>query len=187
MTAPGDTAADPDAPLMKLIVKGDLKAFEELVARWQVRLMNFFLRCGVQNDAEDLTQQTFLRIYRYRDRYRATARVSTFLYLIARQVWVDHWRKRQRLARTADAFSAEIEIAAADFESPENPLLLDLPAALDQLSPALREVVERSFLMDQPHQEIADAMNIPVGTVKSRLFNALRSLRAFFDGKRGES
>ncbi len=187
MTAPDDTTPDPDAPLMRLIVKGNLEAFEELVARWQVRLMNFFLRCGVRNEAEDLTQQTFLRIYRYRDRYRPSARVSTFLYLIARQVWVDHWRKRRRIERTADAFTQEIQIAAADCGLPENPLLLDLPAALDRLSPALREVVERSFLMDQPHQEIADAMNIPVGTVKSRLFNALRSLRAFFDGKRGDS
>ena len=81
---------------MLLAGAGDRDAFELLVRRHHQPLLNFFLRMGVDRDAEDLVQQTFIRLYNYRQRYRPSAKFTTFLYLLARQVWVDELRRRGR-------------------------------------------------------------------------------------------
>lgn len=172
---------DDDRTLMSRTSRGDMVAFEELVHRWQVKIRSFFLRCGTGSDAEDLTQQTFLRIYRYRDRYQPTAQVSTFLYLIARQVWIDHWRRATRHANLMCQCKTQAEIEITPTQNHVRPEKLDIAAALESLPESHRQVVERSFLFGQSHSEIALALGIPEGTVKSRLFNGLRKLKDFFN------
>ncbi|MGQ9662388.1 MAG: RNA polymerase sigma factor [Kiritimatiellia bacterium] len=92
--------ADRDADLMLEVADGSEEAFAELIRRHQDSLLNFFVRMGAHYHAEDLVQETFLRIFRWRKRYRPTARFRTFLYVVARHVWVDNCRRlftRERL------------------------------------------------------------------------------------------
>lgn len=172
-----DTPEAPDdRDLMRRACAGDREAFTELVRRHQRPLLNFFRRCGVYNDAEDLVQQTFIRLYRYRDRYRPTAKLTTFLYLLARQVWIDELRRRTRLERLHKGLQAEPEPVAAPESQPDRGRM-DLDRALAVLPEGLRMVVIMGIYQDLPYAEIAAALKIPVGTVKSRMFNALRLLR----------
>lgn len=160
---------------MLLSRQGDRSAFEALVRRHQRRLLNYFIRSGVSTDAEDLVQQTFLRLYRYRNRYSARAKFTTFLYLLARQVWIDELRRRTRRRRLSDSLAAEPDNAPPAV----TPALADdLQQALAGLSERLRAVVTLGVLQELAYPEIAKILKIPVGTVKSRMFNALRELRA---------
>lgn len=154
----------------------DQAAFSVLIRRHQRPLMNFFLRCGVYGDVEDLAQETFLRLYRYRSRYEPRAKFTTFLYLLARQVRIDALRRHRRraalhLRAAADARQEFVPSAVACGGR------LDVEAALASLSDPMREVVVLSVLQGLTQREVAEVLKIPVGTVKSRLFTALHRLR----------
>ena len=87
---------DDDRELMLLAGSGSRPAFDEIVRRWQGRLLSFFFRqCGDRELAEDCTQEVFVRLYRARDRYTPTARFPTFLFTIARNLWIDVARAHQ--------------------------------------------------------------------------------------------
>jgi len=171
---------DEDVALMARVQHGDEEAFAILVRKHQKKIVNFFLRSGVQSDAEDLTQQTFLRLYRYRDRYRPTAKVTTFLFLLTRQVWIDELRRRARFDRLTSALNADVsdvtdtsaadEVAATDDWG-------DVTKALASLPEGQRLVVELGVYQELPYAEIAQILSIPEGTVKSRMFHALAHLR----------
>ena len=177
-------SAEPDdRDLMKRACQGDREAFTAIVRHHQRPLLNFFRRCGVQTDAEDLVQQTFIRLYRYRDRYRPSAKLTTFLYLLARQVWIDELRKRQRSERLRKGLAAEPLPEEAAVTQPEQGRM-DVAAALTTLPEGLRLVVVMGIYQDMAYADISAALKIPVGTVKSRMFNALRLLRQTLDGGR---
>ena len=174
MTVPFD--ADDDRALMLRACAGEREAFAILVARHQQPLLNFFRRAGVYTDAEDMVQQTFIRLYRYRDRYRPSAKLTTFLYLLARQVMIDEARRRRRRERFQESWQEETEQVAAPDTGPKAGRL-DLDMALATLPEALRLVVVMGIYQQMPYADIATVLRIPVGTVKSRMFNALRQLR----------
>ena len=170
-------SAEPDDRiLMQRACQGDREAFAALVRRHQRPLLNFFRRCGVQTDAEDLVQQTFIRLYRYRDRYTPSATLTTFLYLLARQVWIDELRRRQRSERLRKGLEAEPPPAEAPVTQPKHGGM-DVEAALAALPEGLRMVVVLGIYQGLAYADVAAALKIPVGTVKSRMFNALRLLR----------
>ena len=169
-----------DAALMWRVRNDDRDAFAALVRRHQKMLLNFFARSGVQYDCEDLVQQTFLRLYRYRDRYVARAKVTTFLFILARQVWIDELRRRKRHERLVSGLAAE---PRETFAEPAAAGGMDLGPALARLPDGLRQVVELGVYQDLPYAEIAKILGIPVGTVKSRMFNALAKLREYLEEK----
>jgi RNA polymerase sigma-70 factor, ECF subfamily len=179
MDTPDPNPADPDsdAALMALARVDDRHAFAVLVRRHQKMLLNFFIRSGVQYDAEDLVQQTFLRLYRYRDRYLPRAKFTTFLFLMARQVWIDELRRRSRTGRLADALAREPEPPNAAGGPPPERGGLDIADAVAALPEAMRQVVELGVYQDLPYTEVAHILGVPEGTVKSRMFNAIRMLR----------
>ena len=178
--SPSPTPEDPDAILMVRARDGDLAAFEELVRKHQHPLMNFFARLGVTGDVEDLAQETFVRLYRYRARYRPTAKFTTYLYLLARQVRIDFLRRTIR----RDALHERVAKEAPQQEEPSavaQGARIDVATALSHLTDAMREVVVLSILQGLPHAEVAEILGIPVGTVKSRLSIALHRLREIMD------
>ncbi len=163
-----------DWDLMALLADGRNEAFEALVRRHQRALVNFFSRLGADGDgADDCAQETFLRLFRYRDRYRPSAPFRSFLYTLARHTWAD-WRRRRERRRTVSIDGHE-EKASADDGARDD--LLDLDAALRSLPEHLRWVVTLSVYQGLAYAEIAEVLEIPVGTVKSRMFHAVRRLR----------
>lgn len=165
--------------MLRVRSRNDREAFAVLVTRHQKMLLNFFVRSGVYHDCEDLVQQTFLRLYRYRDRYVATAKFTTFLFLLARQVWIDELRRRKRHERLKESLAAEphpefVDAAQASMGESGD---MDLARALARLPENLRQVVELGVYQELPYAEVSKILGIPVGTVKSRMFNALAKLR----------
>lgn len=171
---------DADAALMLCVKQGDRKAFETLIRRHQGPLVNFFRGSGVHTHAEDLVQETFLRLYRYRDRYQAQAKLTTFLYLLARQVWIDHLRKQQRRRRLEEPMQ---EHTPEPMMPP--PALRgeghDLIDALATLPEAMRDAVLLCAAQGLSQGEAAEILGVPVGTVKSRVSYGLKRLRAWIE------
>jgi RNA polymerase sigma-70 factor (ECF subfamily) len=170
---------DADVLLMLQVAKGDNSAFETLVKRHQKPLLNFFVRMGAYSDSEDLVQDTFVRLHRYRERYQPTAKFTTFLYVLAHRVWADLGRKMQRRDRLSASLQTEVETSSQTAIASPMPIM-DVEAALDKLSDKLRDVIVLNIYQGLRYQEIADVLNIPLGTVKSRINLAITALREIF-------
>lgn len=159
---------------------------ERLMAKarkFEKNLLNFFWRQGVSYfEGEDLLQETYLRLWKYRDRYKETAKLSTFLFLLARQVRLDALKAQSRRIKREDGWTKERPEATA--ESPAYCTKEDVRWAVAQLSEPLREVVELGVFQDLPYAEVAEILSIPVGTVKSRMSNALKKLKEVLDDER---
>ncbi|MCR5751142.1 MAG: RNA polymerase sigma factor [Kiritimatiellae bacterium] len=149
--------------------------------RFEKNLLNFFWRQGVSpSEGEDLVQETYLRLWKYRDRYVPTAKLSTFLFTLARQVRIDNLRRRVRRQEREELYWKD------SVEPPPSPnggadARWDARWALSKLSEPLRDVVELGLMQDLPYAEVAEILGIPVGTVKSRMSNALKKLKEVFD------
>ncbi len=181
-----------DAELMAMSAKGDDSAFAEIVSRYQDVLLNFFMRKGVSfADGQDLAQRTLLRLWRYRHRYEPTAKFTTFLFLLAGQVAIDFIRAEGRRNGLQEDLEreAEAEATAGTMHSAGETSVVCRPAepddaqgervrrAVASLPPGLRDVVELGVFQDLPYAEVSEILGIPVGTVKSRMFNALKKLK----------
>lgn len=171
-----DYESMPDAELMAQVRRGRRDAFLTLVRRHEKPLLNFFRNLGVYNDAEDLAQDTFLRVYRYRKRYKPKAKFTTFLYLLARQVRIDMLRKLRRREELAGELREHAEADEAERRERREPET-DVDELLQSLPDGMREVVVLNIYQGLRYQEISDVLDIPVGTVKSRMFHALRNMK----------
>ena len=178
----GEGDFDIDAALMHQTAAGSEASFATLVGRHQKSLLNFFVRMGAYSDGEDLVQETFVRLYRYREKYQSSARFSAFLYHLARNVWADHGRKSARIERLSDSLR---DLGHGQEQAPENRRgdHRDVEAALEKLSPKLREAVVLNIYQGLRYQEVADALGIPLGTVKSRINLALNALKEILHEK----
>ncbi len=164
-----------DTALMEHIGNGGLDAFAELVKRYQKPLLNFFLKLGVEQDAEDLVQKTFLKIYASRDSYRPCSRVLTFLFCVARNLWIDWLRskcRRENMMREYSERMASVNPSQKPLES-----FLDVKSAIAALPPQLRLVITLTIYHGLTYREAAQVLNVPIGTVKSRMHAAIAKLR----------
>ena len=182
-TPPPASAQDPsdaeDVALMLRAAADDAGAFSALVRKHEKSLANFFARNGVYRDVEDLAQLTFLKLHRARRGYRPTAKFTTFLYLLARQVLVDHVRATRRRAKLHEEAGKEMDsVQPAPRSRGEGQ---DARAALDSLSPWMRETVVLVVMQGLAYHEAAEVLRVPVGTVKSRVSAALRQMKAFLE------
>ncbi|MCX6997667.1 MAG: RNA polymerase sigma factor [Kiritimatiellaeota bacterium] len=180
MEVPDNLSEMDDLALMAAVQAGRREAFALLIGRHQTKLVNFFRRQGAYHDAEDLTQETLLRLFRYRHKYRPTAKFTTFLYTLAWHAWVDHLRrmqKRERIAARGAAEQRDCDERAQD----QARLRLDAQTALAQLSEKLRSVVVLSLYQGLRYEDIAAVLDVPVGTVKSRMFMAMSKMKEYFE------
>lgn len=169
-----------DFALMAQVRGGDEQAFRALVDRHRRPLLNFFARLGASSHGEDLAQETFVRLWNYRIKYKPAAKFTTFLYTLARHAWLDSVRRQVRFRLFSDRYRAEMP-AATDGGLGRLRKDLDIQAALEQLSPRLRETLVLAVHQGLAYDEIAAILRIPVGTVKSRISNALAFLKERFD------
>ncbi|WFB34870.1 RNA polymerase sigma factor [Kiritimatiellota bacterium B12222] len=171
--------SETDEELMrKVAVNHDQAAFVELMNRYQQMLVNHFIRRGVYQEYEDLAQDTFFKIYKARRRFRSQESFRAWMFTIAQRVWIDHLRKSGRRNRREDAFRAEPTV---DKFHPKHQQKHDADWGLAQLSDIHRDVVVHSVYDQLSHVEISKILQIPEGTVKSRLHNGLRQLREIFE------
>jgi RNA polymerase sigma factor (sigma-70 family) len=168
---------DPDAQLVHLCVRGHGPSWEELVRRHTRRVYNLCYRfTGNAAAAEDLSQEVFLRVYRtlgsYEPNYGAFA---TWLTSVTRNLLVDHYRrtKRDRLTDSIDDAPQAAEVHAADRTPHQQAEATELSAqvqmGLERLSPDLREAVILRDLQGMEYGEIRKVLQVPEGTVKSRI------------------
>ncbi len=143
-----------------------------------------FRRLGLDlHDAEDCAQDTFLRFERARPGYRPAAPLSAFLLRIAHSVYVD-WCRRQRVRRVVRQAAPEDRLErlpSAETLAPGE--ALDVGRAVEALPEHLRVVVELTVRRGLGYREAGERLGIPVGTVKSRMFHAVRRLRAALGGE----
>jgi RNA polymerase sigma-70 factor, ECF subfamily len=174
-----------DAELVAAINNGDAAAFEVLYFRYRDWVVGLAYRFTGDSDAAlDVLQETFLYVLRKFPGFRLTANFKTFLYPAVRNLSIAARRKAARYQATADELEQLEHAPAPTAACPEAG---DLPVVLSGLPEEQREVLRLRFVDGLSLAEIATAMDIPLGTVKSRLHNALQALRAdertrsFFD------
>ena len=147
--------------------------------KFEKNLLNFFWRQGVSySEGEDLVQETYLRLWKYRREYVPTAKLSTFLFLMARQVRIDALRRQARRVNQEENWGRDRPTSE---EPRQFGVREDVRWALAKLSEPLRDVIELAVFQDLPYAEVGEILGIPVGTVKSRMHNALKELREIFD------
>lgn len=175
-----------DIELMRLASEGRLEPFACLVRRHQRPLLNFFLRLGARTEAEDLVQETFVRVFRFRRRYRPRAKFTTFLYTVARHVRIDALRRLKRSQELLLRAREEMD-ASSDGAMSATRARIDAGELVRRLPEKLKDVVVLSVYQGLAYEQIAGILRIPVGTVKSRMFLAMERLRAMLDEERTDT
>ncbi len=185
---PGDPEIDP----LEALRRGDPGPFEAFVRSEARRLVGFFVRQGAGlHEAEDLTQEVFLRLHRAAAAYRPNERHRAYVMRIARNAWIDRTRRRavrpdQRPGTAgepgADASVLEASLpstaAGPDERSELREEAARVRAALAELSEGQRMAFELGVVQGMPYEEIGRVLDVPVGTVKSRVFAAVHKVRA---------
>lgn len=179
-----------DEALMARAQAGEMPALEVLVRRYEKRLFNYIRKMiGNTADAEDIFQETFLRVYKHLNRFRTSALFRPWLYRIATNLCTDQLRYRGRHPKVSldvpvgDDANGPSTIERVEGKAPgprdvaEGHEMEDrLQNALNKLSTKHRTVFIMARYEGMPYDEIADAFNIPVGTVKSRMNKAVKML-----------
>jgi len=169
-----------DAVLVERIRSGDRYAFNLLVWKWEKPIYNLALRVlGSEEDAAEVCQEVFIKAYMHIHEFRGDARFSTWLYRIAINCCHNHLRRRQR-QRKLQVQVPDVEGAAApDAEAVihQAQLVDRIHRALQALPEDQRLVVELRVMHELSVEEVARIMGIPEGTVKSRLYYAVKRLR----------
>ena len=175
--------------IIALVVGGDSNAFEALVLENQTQVYNLCLKMtGSEEDAFDLSQEAFLKAFNNLDKFRGDSKFSVWLYRLTSNICIDFIRKKRRRQETSlsmeDEDGAEDELQLPDERfSPETELeRKELRRAVDdglrQLPADYRNILVLRELNGLSYDEIAQALEMEVGTVKSRIFRARKKLCA---------
>ena len=177
-----------DQALVRRAQKGDMDAFEQLVHLYEKKVYTMALRaCGHAEDAADISQEVFLRVYRALPQFRGDASFSTWLYRMVSNLCIDHARKQARRFETplvvtredGEEHYADIPDARyAPEEALERTQMREaVNSALLTLTPDHRSIVVLREINGLSYEEIAQALLLEPGTVKSRLARARAQMR----------
>ena len=169
-----------DADLIRQAARGSVEAFNLLVSRWEKRVYNYLLRItGHREDALDLTQDVFLKAYQNLRKLDDPSRFAPWLYRIAHNEAYSMFRKRRPESDVDEIEPEATEAGIAIGGSSVFPVELSLAvaAALDKLTPDQREAVVLKIYQGFKFEEMAEILNCPVSTVKSRLYTAFDLLK----------
>jgi len=178
-----------DEQLLSDHIGGDAQAFPELVERYRNELLHFLIRfLSSRAAAEDVFQDAFLQVHLAADSFDSSRRFKPWLYTIAANKARDFHRRQKRRAAASlsapvggDDTDAEfVDLLASDEAAPEQPVSDHEQAAkvkriVDELPAHYREILLLSYFQKMSYGQIADSLNIPLGTVKSRLHSAVAS------------
>jgi RNA polymerase sigma-70 factor (ECF subfamily) len=184
--------------LIERCLSGDQAAWEAIVRLYWRKVFNIAYKfVGRHDEAEDLTQEVFLRLYKSLDTFDRRANFQTWLVSVSRNLCIDHYRsvRKEREVVNRDVDPADLTPASPDrsaqAELEQRDRVRLLREALDQLAPSLRTAVMMRDIQEMSYHDIADRLSLPEGTVKSRinrgrseLARQYRRLRDEQDGKR---
>lgn len=200
MTSPGDV----DALLVERVKQGDQRAFELLVVKYQRRIERLIGRMVRDVDlVADIAQETFIRAYRAMGQFRGESAFYTWLYRIAvntaKKTLVERGRDpvipESAFAQTSDDETSRVENELSDVETPDailasKEIARTVNAAIESLSDDLRQAIVLREIEGLSYEEIAEVMNCPIGTVRSRIFRAREAiaerLRPLLQTRQGE-
>jgi RNA polymerase sigma-70 factor (ECF subfamily) len=183
-----------DAEILRRCRTGDERAYRELVDRYRRQVYSMALRMlRREEDAEDVAQETFIRVFRALDRYDPARPFAAWLFTIAARLSIDHIRRRrqtplslfQRDAETQEERTIDVvdpglgpeELTSRNEEERRAQRLID------SLPPHYRIVVMMRHQQDLSYEEIADALRLPLGTVKARIHRARALLKRELEGE----
>ncbi len=184
-----------DEELMGLLQKQDVSAFEELLRRYEQRIFAFLWRLSAnRQEAEDGTQETFLRLWQARMRYEPTGRFSTYVFQIAKNHFL---HERQKQGHRTDSQQPFVKNPTGPADEPASRDRADGPVLAGELQAAVTGAVARLpeplrlvyVLTEQEgmsYQQAAEVLDCPVGTVGSRKVEAVRRLRELLQPLRDE-
>ncbi|MDP3058403.1 MAG: sigma-70 family RNA polymerase sigma factor [bacterium] len=173
--------------LIKRAKKGDIQSFTTLVEMYKDKIYNYLFRLtSDRQDAYDLSQETFLRVYTHLDSFNDEARFSPWIYQIASNLGIDHLRKRRAVLYLDEPIGAEgtllTQLPSKTPDPSEQVATGDLQDAVEKslqcLADEYRIVLVLRYVQELSYEEIAAALQLPVTTVKTRLFRARVGLRA---------
>jgi RNA polymerase sigma-70 factor (ECF subfamily) len=186
---------DSDEDLMLRAARDDAEAFSRLYDRWAKPLTRWLQHlCRDATLSEDLLHDTFLRLWRARHRYEVRARFSTYLFQIARNLWINHGT---RTTRRGVPLSLDASVGGDDGASLSSLVAGNSPEpsrvairhetgrrigeAVALLTDRQRDVFLLGAVQGLPYEEVAAILDIPEGTVKSRMWSAMRALRGHLE------
>jgi RNA polymerase sigma-70 factor (ECF subfamily) len=189
----------PDADVAALAKEGREPAFRELLRRYERPVFSLIFRMVRDREmAEDLAQDTFIKVLNNIDRYRPEFKLSSWLFKIANNVTIDHLRRRQLATVSLDgsphaATAAEAQATSLDVESRGQSALeaiesRELGSAIEQaignLRPEYRSCILLRHVEGRSYEEIAATLDLPLGTVKTYIHRARHELREALEGLR---
>lgn len=176
-----------DEDLIRKFQENDSKAFDEIVKRYKDKIVNFIFRfCGNRELAEDVSQETFIKLFKNKHSYKPIAKFTTWLHTIA----INEARTMRRSDRKHDTFSisnlyeegtVDMELASTDYK-PDTIVNTEIEVkliqkAINELDEKYREAVILRDIQDLDYEEIAKVLDIPLGTVRSRINRGRESLK----------
>lgn len=178
----------PDRKIMTSVKNGDLQKMGILFDKHHKKLYNFFLRqTRDPQTSEDLVQDVFYRMLKYRHTYRGESAFTTWMFSVARSAFYTHFRKKKL---KTDDFKSTENIESKEL-NPEEKIQKDhqthfLHQALAKLPPPKREVLLLSRFENMKYKDIAQVMGCKLGTIKARAHNALKDLAVIYQDLSGE-
>jgi len=173
---------DHERELVERCRRGEVGAFEELVDRYKNLVFAMIMRTFPdRSQAEDLAQDVFLRIHRGLPYFRGEARLSTWIYRIVVNLCTQDRGRRMSSVSLDDANARVSTPAAADRHADDLELRDRLEKAIAQLPAQYRLLIAAHYLRGVQYEDLAEAMNMPLGTVKTQLHRAKRQLRMLLE------
>ena len=180
---------------MSLVQKHEISAFEELFRRYDRRIFAFFWRlCANRQEAEDGTQETFLRLWKARVRYEPAGKFSTYLFQIAKNHFLHEPEKRDRRMDSQQPSATSLSATSSEPASSDRVdgrmLASELQAAVNEAVARLPEAQRLVYVLSEQegmsYKQVAEVLDCPVGTVSSRKVEAVRRLRELLQPLRDE-
>lgn len=173
-----------DAELIRRVATGDEAAFAQLYDRFSGGLFSMVLKMtNDETEAQDVLQEAFTHIWRKAATYDCTRSAAfTWAVMVARNKCIDRMRVRQRFGRLVEKATTEAEVQPqADAAAAEEPVLREeratVRAALSEIGPEQKQALELAFFNDLTHEQIAERLGAPLGTIKARIRRGLLRLR----------
>jgi RNA polymerase sigma-70 factor (ECF subfamily) len=163
----------PDPAVLRRAQRGDEPAFAEIVRTYETLVFNYVLRLtGDRSNAEDLTQEVFLRVFQGLPRFSARCKFTTWLFQVTKNRVLDELRARERRPHTIVTLDDAPALETIDRPIEEGETIDAVWRAVHELNPDLKMALHLRDVVGLPYNEIADTLEITLSTVKWRIFKA---------------